>query len=257
MDRGLALIWIIASMAAIVIWLGPGDAMASVPEGATESMEEGARLYQEQDYAGAAVAFRRAFEIHPDARFLYNAGRASHQGGNLRQAYRYYVGALEVDAMSLDAETAAMAQAHRRSLELRWTSEAMGEKWKQMTPEAVEVEFESSRWGTMGTSGAGIGAVGGLLLGISGVLARRTSSRMGALESGDVTTLDDYDLEVEAIERNQRWGQRSLYGGGALLVVGAGLVAWELGTVDEHSAGQTRIEWDGDGVRAVWEVRFE
>lgn len=255
MDGGLKILWTISILALLLIGLGTGTAMAGVPQGAAEAMDEGARLYQEQDYAGAAVAFRRAYEIHGDARFLYNAARASHHGENLEQAYQYYVGALEAEELSLDTETAASARAYKRALEVQWNAEERGEQWREQSPEVAELE--EVRWGRTGSSGAGIGAMGGLLLGLSGALAWRTSSAMGTLESGEVASLDEYNREVEVIERNQRWGQRTLYGGGALLAIGAGLVVWELATVDESSTGMARIEVDGSSLRAIWEVRFE
>ncbi len=255
MDRRLRFLPIFAFSVLISTWLGAATATAEIPDAAAESMTEGARLFQEQDYAGAAVVFRRAFEIHPDARFLYNAARASHRGGNLEQAYRYYVGALQVEEMHLDPETAAQASAHQRALEIGWTSTAIGDKRKQSLPE--KAQFEESRWGAKGTSGLALSALGGVFLGTSGLFAWRTSSRMETLESGDVDSLQAYTTTVEAIERNQRWGKRTLYGGGSLLAIGAGLVAWELGGSDETKVGNARLELDGRGVRAVWEVRFE
>lgn len=235
----------LAVLVSLPVWAG-------APEEAAESMEEGAHLYQSQEYDAAAVAFRRAFELHGDARFLYNAARASHRGGNLEQAYRYYIGALNVERMALGESDAARAEAHARALEIRGKGQQVADSVALKEP-----QFDKVSWGAKGNSGIAIGAIGGLMLGASGVFAWRTSSRMGELENTRVDSYEEYMGQVVDIERQQRWGRRSLYGGGLLFGVGAGLVAWELLTVNEVPVGSASVGIDDSGIRAIWEVRFE
>lgn len=255
MDGGLMVrTWIVGGLAAVLLFFGAATAVASVPQSAIDSMEEGARLYQAEEYDEAAVAFRRAYEIHPNATFLYNAARASHRAGNLPQAYRYYERALEVDGegYGLGPDDEAKAEGYLRGLRVYYEAGNMGAGIAERYPEVEEVQ-----WGNLGRSGIATAGVGGALAVVAGVLSWQSSARIDELRRDGAVSFAAYQEEVGSIESRQRMGQWALYGGGLLVAVGGGLVGWELLTVDEVSVGTAKLNFSNTGVSAVWEVRFE
>lgn len=257
---------VIGAVAATLVLLVGAPAVAEVPPEAIELMTEGAEQYQAGDYDRAAVTFRRAFEVHPDARFLFNAARASQRGDNPRQAYNYYQRALEVDGQErrLDAGDQAVAVGFVHGIDQKQTGVAVADdigEGANVASGMAEVESESAldevSWGTSGRTGIGMASLGGVLMVASGVLAWRSSTRIGTLENQRVETFEGYQREVEGIERNQRWGRWSLYGGLALVASGTVLVGWGLMRVNDGLVGNLHLAIAGDGVQAVWEVRFE
>lgn len=250
---------IIAVIGCVIVLCGFGvkSAFAALPDSAAEAMGTGAELYQEEDFSAAAVEFRRAYEISkrasdgPYAVFLFNAARASHQGGNTRQAYVYYERALEVEGPNaLGEEERGRAQGYLDGLGVTFVAEGTAASVAEQMPMIEEV-----RWGGWGWSGVGLAGTGVLLLGVAGALSSRASSQIDALEG--VEDISIYEEEKRDIEGGQRLGRGLLYGGGGLVLVGAGVMAWELLTTDTQEVPRVNVMPTRDGVVATWEVRFE
>lgn len=242
-----------AVLPAVVVLLMGSSAGATVPDKARHLMAEGAEKYEAGEYEAAADIFEDAFEIHPDARFLFNAGRASQRAGAQARAYRYYRHALAAD--SGESRLEEQEQGTARGFVAGVSGQFAAERTAMAMAEWPE--FEEVRFSGRGRLGTAIASTG-ILLGSAAIVAGwRAETRISDLRSGGVDSIDGYQKELDSIERTQRWGRWSLYGGVGMIGAGSALVVWDMMTVDEIPATKATMTASPNGVWIGWEVGFE
>src|SRR5262249_30048128 len=64
---------------ALLLWAAPVAAQNSAQKEAGSHFQRGVVLYNEADYRGALVEFKRAYEVSPAVAVLYNIGQTSFQ----------------------------------------------------------------------------------------------------------------------------------------------------------------------------------
>lgn len=220
-----------------------------LPDEAREAMEEGARHYENEEWADAAVSFRRAYAIAPYAIFMFNAARAAHQNGNRRQAYIYYQRSLDTsdEARKLPSELHSRASGIVAGLGADMV--AMAVVQQLATPGAEENEgWSSIRWAGAATTVAGLGAM--VAAQVMGAQASRGISELGSIRSFEL-----YEASVARIERQQKVGRGLLYGGGGLVALGVGIALWDL--LGEGDWKGPTLSVSPGQVQAIWEVRFD
>ena len=81
-----------ATVAILLVLLAGGEAQAqSTPEErAKEYSAAGLEAVDQGDFVGAVEAFKKAYRIDPEAKYLFNIGRAYHVMGKFRLALDYY-----------------------------------------------------------------------------------------------------------------------------------------------------------------------
>jgi hypothetical protein len=199
---------------------------------------EATRAYESRDYVEAANLYKLAYKRVPAAIFLSSAARAAYEGGSLTHARRLAADALGNEAIPLD-------DAER----------AKTEKLADEIEQAISVELaRTGEWSWVGYTGAGVAALGvgsivGTLVVSAGVDARRD-------ELAASTRRSEYDPLFEELSAQQRLGQTLLYSGVGLLVVGGGLVAWDLltpgGVPYEKPTVALGVGADGAQVQVGW-----
>jgi hypothetical protein len=75
---------LVAAVAAVVLAMVPAQAVAQQPAQdnvgvASEHFQRGVKMYQEDDFRGALIEFKRAYELAPNWAVLYNMGQSEYQ----------------------------------------------------------------------------------------------------------------------------------------------------------------------------------
>ena len=231
-------------LAAVIglLFVAPTAIAGEIQQEALEAFHEGTVHYENNKWAEASVAFRRAFEISGVAVFVFNAARSAHQNENWRQAANYYERALGVEEEEKRLPEELRDRAERYLVEVRANLEAS---------RIQEVEV---RWAERGWLGTGVAATGAALVLSAGVLG--VSASRGMEELRLIGDLEVYEEKLAEVKRTQQIGRAVLWGGGAIAATGIGLIIWELATVELREASQVGIVPTSNGVWAVWEVRF-
>ena len=89
---------IAAVLAIALATLAGSTALAQSPRGseaqklddAQRRFQRGVELYKEGDFGGALVEFKRAYELVPSYKILYNLGQVSYQRHDYASALRYF-----------------------------------------------------------------------------------------------------------------------------------------------------------------------
>ncbi len=243
----------------VAVLLFASTVHAGIPQEATELMIQGAEEYEEGNYHGASEVFREAFEVHPDARFMFNAARASERGGSMDDAARFYRKALDVDGEDrrLDADDQATASGFVNAHEQEGTARQIAADIAASPTDEQPEDVEPAGWSLQRTLGVGGMAAGAVLSLGAAAAGWHASSGINELETDGVDSPKHYEDRVASIERSQRLGQWSLYAGAALVVTGAALVGWEMLGGDDLQAGTPGVSVGTDGFAVRWEVRFD
>lgn len=179
---------------------------------ADETALEGNKAYLAKDYARAINLYVAAYKYVPAALFLASAARAAHDSGALTQAKRLTERALAVT----DEQWALDEEGRRTYEELLATIEA-----------EIAVELaKTGEWSWVGYAGAGIAALGAVSVAGTFVTAAGVDARRDELASAQYRS--EYDPLYEELSGQQRLAQTLLYSGVGLLVVGGGLIGWDL-----------------------------
>lgn len=190
------------------------------PRRAAELAKDAERLYLKAQYKEAAELSKKAYEIEPEPKYLYNIARALDQAGDLPSSldyYRQYVASSETDptllkraSLSIERlrtliskQEAAQAQADaaRKKLEEE-TSAAQakaGEEQKRLEAERVVSEqrrkveaqrdidnYRASRvWAIASGAGAVLAAGGGVVFGLKALEAHTAFTGAGTQQDKD------------------------------------------------------------------------
>ena len=81
-----------ALLAVALVTLAAGTAAAQAPklDEAQRRFQRGIELYKEGDFGGALVEFKRAYDLVPTYKILYNLGQVSYQRHDYASAVRYF-----------------------------------------------------------------------------------------------------------------------------------------------------------------------
>ena len=215
-------------MVLIIVLMVPAGALAQ-SEGTAEAETEapqvdlferlfaaGSEAYTAGDFSRAATLFQKAHAARPEATALYNAAKAAQKMGNLSQA------------LSLSKDAAASEKYPLPSV-LEKKNGALQEELRAQIEEKKAREAAAAKKGldARGWSGVAAAAVGltGILVGtqVYGPKASEAADRARNAEF-----FENYQRHVDDQEAAQRTGWTFVYSGSALVLIGAGLVTWDL-----------------------------
>jgi len=273
--------WILPALVALS---SPSLALAD-KEQARVHYHEGQKLYNLGKFQEASVEFEKAYDVHPDAVFLFNLGQCHRQIGNTDRALFFFRGFLrnkpetpnraEVEKMIEDLEqarrggapapTPVPAEAAPRPAPVAPPAPAIEAAPTAPAPEqpasadapaqtdaAVEVTAPSKapsnwqKWASLGTVGAGVVGLGlGVMFGLA---AKGAEDDVG---SAEVFNQGDYD------DGKSKAKKATLFlGVGSVLVVGGGVwtyFAWR----DSPSEPTAGLDLDfSDGIRVAYGRSF-
>ncbi|WP_426749246.1 tetratricopeptide repeat protein [Myxococcus sp. Y35] len=186
----------LAFVLSVILALAPPAAFAQRGKSAAALIKDGERLYQAGKYREAAEALKKAHEIQPHPRLIYNIAISLENAGDLREAvswYQQYVGAtdgtdptlLKRSARSIDRlrviiekEDQATAAANAERQRLQEEAEAARRQAEEEALAARRAEEESRRQQEAALQNAlksykrqRIGAIAAGGVGVAGVVA--------------------------------------------------------------------------------------
>lgn len=116
MKRGLALCSLLVGLSAAAPSLAQGPAAGASAEEASDMFERGLEFFHEGDYQAAMIHFRKAYELEPNWRVLYNVAQTSKELRDYAGALTSYRRYLEEGGAALDAQRRAEVTASIEAL---------------------------------------------------------------------------------------------------------------------------------------------
>jgi tetratricopeptide (TPR) repeat protein len=178
--------------------------------------ERAAQAYNEGEFGQAATLFQKAYAVQPEAAALYNAARAAQKMGNFEQAL-----SLSKDAAAAE-DFPLPAPLEQKNAELQDELRAQIDEKKAREAAAAQKGLDVRGWSGVATAGVG---VVGIFVGTQ-VFGPRASD--AADRARDAEYVEEYQRHIDDQEAAQGAGWAFVYSGSALVLVGAGLVTWDL-----------------------------
>lgn len=180
---------------------------------------KGVEAYQTARYDEAIILWFKASKLSDDALLSFNIAKAHHKQGRLKDALT----ALEI------------AVAKERATPLSPEDYTKAQRFKQQVEQELEYaqapKFTEQRWGALGYGGAGSTVLG---LGLVGVGLGYYGAQARELARDPVEfTREKYEARLTQVQRLQTRGKIWTGLGVGLSVLGAGLVIWELASVEQ------------------------
>ena len=236
--------------ACLVVGLGVGSASAPAqaqpdpgapvtPEQtrqAQQIFDEATSAYSAGEFGRAAALYQKAYQVRPEALFLYNAARAAQRADNpglalelLRRATtqteRALPAKLDASVRTIEAELLATIEGQRVQARTRRTVDRIVQARAPTPPPGPAIE-PARPLGPIGWTGVGVGALGLVGLGVMSVSTLQARQTLDRLEPPHASEAD-YRDQLAQLERRQRRGQLLLYTGTGLVALGAGLWVWD------------------------------
>ena len=245
---------------ALLVLAPSGEAYAEDAAEAKRLFEEAITAYNAGDYAAAATGFMSAYQIRPAAVLLYNAARArgalaGDDPAKLEAALRLLERAQNQEELPLDARLLDEAAKYNDELVSKIEqARRMEEERRQAELDALKGNPDNyTRMGGVGWAGVGVLALGAVSLGATGYFNNNVRLAGEALDGPDESRAEYDRLSAEFTE-NQANGQLTALVGTSLVVVGAGLLVYELVTLEyagpaEGASGASRTSGTRPTVR--------
>lgn len=253
----------------------PQTEQTSDAERAQEFFDTGAQHYYEGEYGRAIVEFQKANRAHPHPLFLFNIALSNL---HLQRHDRAIDAARRAEEMDqpLGAENSARNRAMIASSETVLNSGDIAEVIAGLEvdeeeadddpavaeptdPEPVDEPPEVDEppgFGPVGWAGAAGLGTGAAAMITAGVLDAQIRSDWDDLEADMARMPDDeFDREIESIERRQLTGQILLFSGVGVAVAGAALMGYELFVSPSETDGVAigpRFDRPGIDVTMQW-----
>lgn len=197
-------------------------------EAAIDSYQKGVAAFTGSIYKEAVYHFLQAYAQLPEATFLYNASKAQYSLAKTIQEAEYARELLDravvqkerplKDATRVQADT-LRANIDSRLLKLKGDAERA--QWK-------ETRTDWRAW-----TGAGSLLTGAALTGVAFFYSEPNAREgLDKIKDDAYSSEREYEKIKEEVERDQLQGQVLLYTGAGLAVLGAGLVTWDLLTIE-------------------------
>lgn len=244
--------WMMLTLLSCVVWRAP--AFAQTPdreeareEAAFELMAQGFEAFQAEDYARAIGLWKRSHLSYPTGLAQLNIARAylrlqkpDEAQAALRAARGEGGEALRV---ALDPEQLEQVEVMERET-LPALREELGQQEEARVRREREEELlrqaeleearqrQGTRLGQLGYTASAPLLLGSAGLVASGVFAARSRGQLDGLTPPHQQSESDYEAQRATFLETQRRGRLALYTGGALFALGAGLLTWDLLTVE-------------------------
>jgi tetratricopeptide (TPR) repeat protein len=200
--------------------------------------EEAITLYNAGEYARAATGFMKAYQLKPAAVLLYNAARArgklaGDDPAKLEAALELLERAQAQTELPLDERLSAEAAAYNDELvaQIAQARRLQAER-RQAELDALKSNPDNyTRMGALGWAGVGALAAGGVSLGVAGYFNNNVRLAGEALAGPD-TSRAEYDRLAADFTENQDAGRAFAVIGASLMVAGAGVLVYELVTLE-------------------------
>jgi len=135
--------------------LGAGDGAVAGPESAAIHFHHGVELYKDADYAGALAEFRRAQELSPNYRVLYDIGQALYELQRYAEALKAFEDYLAQGGTQIPPPRRATVQADLQALHDR-----VGYLDITVNADGAEVRVDDQTAGTSPLAGPVLVSVG-------------------------------------------------------------------------------------------------
>lgn len=197
-------------------------------EAAIESYQKGVAAFTGSIYKEAVYHFLQAYAQLPEATFLYNASKAQYTMAKTIQEAEYAKDLLE---RSVAQKERPLKDATR--LQADKLKGQINTKLMKLKSEAEEAQWKTTRTDWRTWTGAGAAFAGAALIG-GAFLYSEPNAREGIdkIKDGNYTSRRDYDRIVEEVERDQTQGKVLIGVGAGLSLLGAGLITWDLLTLE-------------------------
>ena len=243
----------LACACALLFSLGAPLVLCAQQPPVNEVFDEAAADYMAKRYDKAAVGFRKAYALLPEALFLYNQAKALQKLGNWDAA----VGALERarDQVERPLPPELSAKVPDMMAELK-ASQRAEEQIK--SAERVEVVSPAaqpaSSFGPIGWAGIGGVTVGAGLLMAGGLIASGVSDEAERLRTEVGQNRAQFEASRQAALDDQSLARVLFFSGAGLALTGGTLLAWELLSDDErpHEGARLTAGPMGMMVEATW-----
>ena len=219
---------------------------AAQPQEATAIFEQAAADYMAKRYDVAAVGFRKAYAVLPEAVFLYNQARALQKLENWESAISALERARDQVERPLSAELAAKVPAMMQELEAARAASS--------SPLAAPPSDEpASGIFAVGWTGVGTLVAGAGMIVAGGVMASGVSDEAQRLRTTSGQTRTQFEADRQAALDKQSWARVLFYSGSGLALLGAGLLSWDLlATGAEEDSAKLLIAPSGVFVEVPW-----
>ena len=216
------------------------DPQAQIPEQAQSLFDDAVADYMAKRWDQAALKFRKAYAVLPDALFLYNQAKALQKLENYQAAIGALTRARDQKERPLPPDIVAKVPAFLAELETSLALEETQEKEAAVAAEVVapigpppgnqDIQ-EEGRFGEIGWSGVAVGGAGLGLVIWSALLADSVTSESAALLEEQDT--GRFQQQRDDIQSDQDLAQILLFSGAGLLTVGS-VPVWR-----QHAMGMT------------------
>ncbi len=194
------------------------DAQDNARVEAAELLEQGFKAYLGKDYQEAVRTFAQSYAVYPSALTLHNLAKAYQKTG-------------ELNAALSAAKRAASEPSEPLSEKLAQKNIALISELQAELDAIEAARYEDKRVTWASYAGGGAMAAGGIALGIAfGYYGRYAR---GELDGFSYDSRADYEFQRARIERAQSYGRVFMGVGAGLVAAGAGLLAWDLLTVEQ------------------------
>ena len=240
------------------------DVQTQVPGQAQSLFDDAVADYMAKRWDQAALKFRKAYAVLPDALFLYNQAKALQKLENYDAAISALSRARDQEERPLPPDIAAKVPSFLAELEASLAAQKLQEKEEEKPAEADAVTptepppepEEEGGLGVLGWSGVGGMVAGSGLMVVGGLLAADVSKEADRLRTEPGQTPGRFQADREAAQADQRTARIVFYSGAGLALLGAGLMAWTFLSDGEGAAGEARTRLKLGATDIRWEVTW-
>lgn len=246
-QKMVVLMFLVGFAAPLEAWaqpVEPDEARAAEALRAAQKLfDEGSEAYSSKEFGRAAALWQKAYQIRPEAVFLYNAARATQNEKNYEQALGLSQRAAEATEYPLTPELAARNErlqeelrgqiaeqaAQRRAAEE--SEEESGEAPAAAPPEQPVAAPRPEEEAEVGLAAPGIIGATAVGVGVTGMIVAAAVYGPRALEARDraeaAPTFDEYRDHLDDQQRARSAGQVFFYVGAGLAAAGAAALVWD------------------------------
>ena len=194
--------------------------------------DDAAADYMAKRYDKAALGFRKAYAVRPEAVFLYNQAKALEKLENWEAAIKALERARDQAELPLPPELAAKVPSFMEQLEAGLAAERAQKEAAIKPTVVVPAAAPNDGLSLLGWGGAGTALLGGAAVATNFLFASQASSTSDELAA--TRQRSRYDELSQDFDEQQGTAQALLFVGAGLAAVGAGLLLWDLSNDDDH-----------------------
>ncbi len=213
-------------------------------------MKEGFAFFSEKDYGKAIAAWKDSFRVYPTGTVQLNMAKAYAELGEFEQARKALIAARGKSNTTLlvPLSKLELIDLEKFELELRQKEEAYKAQEQARALEAKKKAClaHSSRVATSGRVGLGVAGAGVMSLGVAGVFAAGARRQLSALQPPHTQGEETFNQDVQAFETSQRRTAIALGVGSGLVLIGAGLFAYDMTTIEYDDVSCAEVMEQGE-----------